>query len=207
MIPSLMRAAIGFLAGVMLYRANRCGFLARLPSINRGIVFAVWFLICLIPDWSRMPIFESVAALVAAPLSVALLIKDERPLPRLYAILGTLSYPLYASHFAIVNLALIWLVPKSEHNLLFLIPMLVAALLLAWGIERSTATLRAAHLSQRALALYGRHRHPGRRCYDRPDPSPPVRPINQNGRDELCIVSPEFPSLSANSRQECAISK
>jgi peptidoglycan/LPS O-acetylase OafA/YrhL len=87
-----------------------------------------------------------------APLSVALLIRGERPLPGIYPVLGTLSYPLYASHFAIVNLAAIWLVPKSEHNLIVLIPMLFASLLLAWCVSRAAAMLPAIRWLQRSSA-------------------------------------------------------
>jgi len=149
LIPSMERAGIGFLAGVVLYRLHRRGLLMRLPSISPRAVFAIWFLICLVPP-IRMPVFESVAALIVAPLSVALLIRGERPLLKLYTVLGTLSYPLYASHSAIVYLAMIWLAPGTMH-LLFLIPMLIAALLLAWGIDRLAVMLqRRARGAQRS---------------------------------------------------------
>lgn len=141
LVPSLARATVGFLAGVVLYRADRRGVLARLPSTSPGIVFGVWLLICMVPEASRMPVFESVAAVIVAPLSVALLVRGERPLPKIYRELGTLSYPLYASHFAIVHLAMICLPSTRGHNLLFLL-LLPAALLLAWGINRLAGVLQ-----------------------------------------------------------------
>jgi peptidoglycan/LPS O-acetylase OafA/YrhL len=150
-IPCLARAAIGFLAGVVLYRAHHRGLLARLPSISPAIIFGIWFSICMIPETNRLPLFESVAAVIVAPLSVALLVRGERPLPKLYRELGVLSYPLYASHYAVIHLALIYWPPTTGHNLLFLL-LLPASLLLAWGINRVAAMLPAMFRRPRVLA-------------------------------------------------------
>jgi len=150
-VPSLARAAIGFLAGVVLYRAHRRGLLACLPSISPGIVFGIWLLICMVPETNRLPVFESIAAVIVAPLSVALLVRGERPLPKLYRALGALSYPLYASHFAILHLALIFLPPARGQSLLFLL-LMPASLLLAWGIDRIAALVPAMLRRRRVLA-------------------------------------------------------
>lgn len=142
MIAGLGRAAVGFIAGVLVYRMHRRRVLAWLPSINPRAVFAIWFLICMIPPGRPTPILESVAAIIVAPLSVALLIRGERPLPRLYTGLGALSYPLYASHFVVFNLAAILFAHGPVRYLSYIFPMLIAALLLAWGINRLAIVLQ-----------------------------------------------------------------
>lgn len=152
-IACMTRAAIGFLAGVVMHRANRRGLLDKLPAIDSRLVFGIWAVICFVPDSNPMPVFESVAALVVAPLSVALLIRGERPLSQPYIVLGRLSYPLYASHFAIVNLAMLVAPLAVGHSLLVvLLPMLLGALLLAWGIDRIAALMPALLRRRRALA-------------------------------------------------------
>jgi len=150
-LPSLVRALIGFFAGVLLLRIHRRGLLEWLPSINPRVIYALWILVCLVPTQAPTPGFECIAALVLAPASVALLVRGERPLPALYASLGNLSYPLYASHFAIFNLASAWIASGSVQNLSWAFPLLLAALLLAWAINRLAALLPALGGSRRVL--------------------------------------------------------
>lgn len=136
-VPNLARAAVGFVAGVMIYRAADAGLLRYLPLVQPETIYACWLLICTVPLAHPMPIFEAVAALVLAPLSIMLLVRNERSLRKPYLALGALSYPLYASHFAIVNLSLIWIVPGGGRlGLLWLFPMLLAAFALAWAVDR-----------------------------------------------------------------------
>jgi len=149
--PNLARATVGFLAGVMIFRANNAGLLRHLPVVQPEAIYACWLLVCAVPLMHPMPIFEAVAALVLAPVAITLLIRNERGLRKPYLALGALSYPLYASHFAIVNLALIWIVPGGgRHGLLRLFPMLLAALALAWAVNRMAQLMP---LSARKMAL------------------------------------------------------
>jgi peptidoglycan/LPS O-acetylase OafA/YrhL len=121
----------------MIFRANKAGLLRRLPQIQPETIYACWLLICAVPLVHPMPIFEAVAALVLAPLAIVLLIGNQRGLRKPYLALGALSYPLYASHFAIVNIALIWVVPGGDRpSFLYLFPMVLAALALAWAVDR-----------------------------------------------------------------------
>jgi peptidoglycan/LPS O-acetylase OafA/YrhL len=137
--PSTGRALLGFMAGAIIFRAYTSDLLDRMPSIRPEFVFSLWFLICAVPSPRAIPIFESAAAILFAPLAVAVLVRGERPLNRIYSWLGKLSYPLYASHFAIVTLSGVWLDQnRSRHSALYAIPMLIAGFILAWGIERLT---------------------------------------------------------------------
>jgi peptidoglycan/LPS O-acetylase OafA/YrhL len=138
----LARATVGFIAGVLIFKAYRTEAFQRLPTIRSEIIYAAWFLICSIPYNHSRPIFESVAILILAPLLVALLVRHDQPAPRLILSLGAISYPLYASHWAIVNITLLWLDPARErHSWLLLFPMLAASLALAWAIDRVTLGL------------------------------------------------------------------
>ena len=141
-VPNLARAAIGFLAGVIIFRTNNAGLLRRLPPVRPETVYACWLLVCAVPLVHPMPIFEAAAALVLAPLAIMLLIGNQGRLRKPYLALGALSYPLYASHFAIVNISLIWIVPGGgRHNFLYLPPMLLAAFALAWAVDRIAQSL------------------------------------------------------------------
>ena len=181
-LPSLMRAAIGFVAGVVLYRAQASGVLARLPCVNPRVIFALWLLVCLVPTAHPMPEFESVAAVIIAPLCVAFLVRGERPLPGLYTTLGTLSYPLYASHFAIFNLASAWPVHGSAHNLAWAFPLLSAALLLAWGVDRLARNVQHA-IAARSLS---------------PGALPELQPVSNIPACETVPCSGSFPPKANN---------
>jgi len=137
-VPNLARATIGFIAGMMIFRANNAGLLRYLPLIPPQAIYVCWVFICAVPHDRPMPMFEAIAALVLAPLAIMLLVRGERRMPQPYLVLGTLSYPLYVSHFVIVNSAMIWIHPADgRHSLLLLFPMLLAALILAWVINHA----------------------------------------------------------------------
>lgn len=138
----LARATAGFIAGILIFKAHKTRVFLRLPTIRPEIIYAAWFLTCSIPRNHPLPIFESAAILIMAPLSVAFLVRNDRPGPRLISSLGAISYPLYASHWAIVNMSLLWLDPATtRHNWLLLFPMLAASLALACAIDRMTRSL------------------------------------------------------------------
>jgi peptidoglycan/LPS O-acetylase OafA/YrhL len=134
-ISGIVRAAFGFLAGVLIYRANSTGGFERLPALHPAVIYAFWFLVCCVPTDHPRPYFEASASTLIAPLFIVLLVRGERPMGKIWALLGRLSYPLYASHFALINLAPIWFPGQGPYSLWLLIPLLGVALILAWGIE------------------------------------------------------------------------
>lgn len=141
--PSLARAIAGFLAGVVLHRAHAANRLQNLPSVNPVAIYGAWLCICFAPLSWQTSIFEMVAALIVAPLAVALLVRNEAPASKVYLMLGQISYPLYVSHFAVITLYRIWLHPGSTRNPAILLPMLMSAFLLAWIIGRLGKPLSA----------------------------------------------------------------
>ena len=137
-LPDIARASAGFIAGLLIYRAHSAGLLIGVPRLAPGIVYSAWFLICAMPTKHPMPMLEIAISLAVAPILVTLLVRGERPVPRPLMVLGALSYPLYASHFAIVNMASVWLgISQARHSPFLAVPMLAAALLLAFCIDRS----------------------------------------------------------------------
>lgn len=154
MMAGIARAGLGFIAGVVVWRLQAKGRLAHLPAIKPELVYAAWFFVCAVPKPRAYPIFEGMAAAMIAPMAIALLVRGERPIPRLFLALGALSYPLYASHFTIVNLASIWLDREVErHNALLALPMLISAILLAWLINHVSLPKTTRRPPQEALEL------------------------------------------------------
>lgn len=136
LMPSMARAIAGFLIGVVIYRFHAGDGLKQLPSVRPEFVYSAWFFICAIPRLHAQPVLEAVAALVLAPIGIALLVRTERPLPRIYVRLGELSYPLYASHFAVITLASIWASQgMTRHSPAWALPMVLGALLIAWIVN------------------------------------------------------------------------
>jgi peptidoglycan/LPS O-acetylase OafA/YrhL len=135
--PSLFRALAGFAAGVLIYRAYEIGWLEKLPRAKAWSVYAAWLLICANPWTDRSLTYEIVAALVLAPSAVALLVRAERPVGACFRWLGAISYPLYASHLAV--LMIIGIAGRHaglEPNALFAFPAVVFALMLAHLVRR-----------------------------------------------------------------------
>jgi peptidoglycan/LPS O-acetylase OafA/YrhL len=140
MLPGIARAVTGFVAGIVIFRVQEFRAFRRLPIVRPEIIFAIWFFICSVPRTGTQPIFEAAAAMFIAPVLVALLVRGDRPLARPWLILGRLSYPLYASHFAIVNFTNVFLSATGwRHRPLLLAPMIAAALMLAWAIDWAVA--------------------------------------------------------------------
>jgi peptidoglycan/LPS O-acetylase OafA/YrhL len=148
---STARAGMGFLIGVLVHRAHRKDILQGLPSVRPELVYSLWFLVCAIPTPHALPLFESTTAIVFAPLAVALLVRSDKAVPKIFLVLGTLSYPLYASHFAIVNLMPILMEPAGHsYSWLLAFPMLAAALTSAWALNLLIETTMPRALRRRA---------------------------------------------------------
>jgi len=130
-----LRAVPEFLMGVVLYRLHCAGALQRLPRMTPLWPLTVWLAITAMPQGLPL-VFDLGVVTVAAPLLVAILARNDAP--RWLAPLGAVSYPLYASH-----LALVWLAQSTP---LFGLdrgprPLLAAGVVflafgLAWAIHR-----------------------------------------------------------------------
>jgi peptidoglycan/LPS O-acetylase OafA/YrhL len=99
------RAFAAFLMGVVLFRAHKAGLLKRLPSLQPLILLTLWIVIAGIPTPTATPTFDMLVVIAASPLLIALLARAAPVAPRAFLWLGTVSYPLYASHLALVFLA------------------------------------------------------------------------------------------------------
>lgn len=131
-----IRALGGFSAGIMVYRLYRKDLLRRLPSIRPEFLYAAWFAICTIPAPGFRLLFDAVAAGIVAPLIVALLVRGERAILKAFRRLGALSYPLYASHNAVLILSFMIIDDIGYRPpMLFGAPLILAgALCLAWFV-------------------------------------------------------------------------
>jgi peptidoglycan/LPS O-acetylase OafA/YrhL len=99
-----LRALPGFLAGVVLHRAYKAGWMARLPAMTPLLPVTAWLVIAVVPQ-GVTPLFDLATVALACPLLLALLVRGEAEAPRWFAPLGGLSYPLYASHLAWIYVA------------------------------------------------------------------------------------------------------
>jgi len=134
-LTGLVRATAGFLIGVLIYRGHRKAWFQRLPRLNPVLIYATWFFVCCVPRTGSVEAFQFVAALILAPVSIALLVRGKRHVGPFWAWAAKLSYPLYASHFATVNLAILMLPGNQRQSPLWALPMLLAALAVAAGIH------------------------------------------------------------------------
>jgi peptidoglycan/LPS O-acetylase OafA/YrhL len=99
-----LRALPEFLMGVVLHRALRAGLLERLPETTPLLSLAVWLAIASLPQ-GLSPLVDLAIVALACPLLIAALVRGESQVPRWFAPLGAVSYPLYASHLALIELA------------------------------------------------------------------------------------------------------
>jgi peptidoglycan/LPS O-acetylase OafA/YrhL len=136
-----IRGAGGFTAGVLVYRVSRTGGFRKFPVIRAEIIYAIWFLVCSIPSDRPRPGFQVMSTLVVAPLLVALLVRSDREMPKVFRLLGRLSYPLYASHWAVCNLLAAYLAPAPRHSAFWVLPAMAIALPLAWAVDRISQRL------------------------------------------------------------------
>jgi peptidoglycan/LPS O-acetylase OafA/YrhL len=137
----LGRSALGFIIGIIVYRVHRQPAFQRLPAIGPGVIYALWFFLSCTPQTGGHPLLRAIGAAVISGLLVALLVRNDRSMPFLVRKAGQLSYPLYASHFAIVNLAMYIWPATTRKNPMWAIPMVAAALLLAHLVDHIASTM------------------------------------------------------------------
>lgn len=93
-----------YLLGVLLFRGFRKGLLAGLPAVTPLLPLTLWLAIAVIPQ-GMPPLLDAAVVVLACPLLIALLLRGDAASPGWFAPLGAISYPLYASHLALVSLA------------------------------------------------------------------------------------------------------
>jgi peptidoglycan/LPS O-acetylase OafA/YrhL len=99
-----LRALPEFLMGVLLHRAFRAGFFASLPAITPLLPLGMWLVMAVQPQ-GLSPLLDFAMVVLIFPLLVALLVRGEAFAPAWFVPLGAISYPLYASHLALIWLA------------------------------------------------------------------------------------------------------
>jgi peptidoglycan/LPS O-acetylase OafA/YrhL len=138
LIFGLLRAIGGFLSGAVVHRFYVARYLDRIPSVRPELIYSLCFFIASVPTIGATPTFDLIAVLLI-PLAVAFLVRSEKPLPRIFTFLGTLSYPLYVSQFAPITIAMALLGKQGvRHTPLLAVPIIAGALCLAWCIARVT---------------------------------------------------------------------
>jgi peptidoglycan/LPS O-acetylase OafA/YrhL len=126
-----VRALPEFLMGVILYRGYCSGWMSRLPVMTPLLPLMVWLVLAGWPQ-GLSPLFDLGIVGLACPLLIAALVRAEARVPTWFAPLGAISYPLYASHLAVIGLA--------QHTPLF-------------GLDRGPRPLLAACVVLVALGL------------------------------------------------------
>jgi peptidoglycan/LPS O-acetylase OafA/YrhL len=143
LLPGAGRGVSGFIAGVVLWRLYKTERLSFLPSINPLIIFSIWFLVCCVPYRPSISLFGSIVGAAGVPFSIALLIRTQRSTPPFFIWLGFISYPLYVSHFGFVWITVSFLgLDAKRHSVLWAVPMIAGALLVAWTIAKATEKAR-----------------------------------------------------------------
>ena len=138
-LRSVFHAGVGFSLGVILFRIRP--WLSKLPAVHPFWVYVVWAAICCLPVYpDPNPLLTLGVALICSAM-VALMIRGERSIGSAINYLGKLSYPLYASHVAVVNLGALVLGNRGYHSKIWVIPVTLVAILLAAAIERLVSAL------------------------------------------------------------------
>ena len=146
----LERATFGFLLGVHIFR-NRQLVVRVMPKISPLLVYACWFL----ASCFYFPIpyqFQIVPGGFLAAILVMVLVKNERPMGRVWVFLGRISYPLYASHFAILNILMLMWPAFLPHSQLWAIPILAVQIALATILEKMVRLRRRSVVLQEQLS-------------------------------------------------------
>jgi peptidoglycan/LPS O-acetylase OafA/YrhL len=102
-VLAVVRAAPSFLGGVLLYRFHESGRFSGLPAVWPIAPLGAWLLIAAIDLPSCW--LDLIAIGLLAPLSLVSLASRKTSTPRWALVLGALSYPLYATHDALVVFA------------------------------------------------------------------------------------------------------
>ncbi len=96
------RTAFSFFFGVFLYQVKRPGLTVPAPVIMAAVLF---LLVKPVTDPNR-PLFDIFCIVVAFPLAILLLSADQsQRFARIYRVLGSGSFPLYAIHYPILHLS------------------------------------------------------------------------------------------------------
>ena len=135
LLPGVFRALGGFAAGNLIYLVHKRRWTESLPRVSPYWVFGGWLLLCANPVNS--PATEIVSSVLIAPVVVALLVRGEREIAPVFRRLGAISYPLYASHLAVL-IATVLIVRHAGlgPNPLYAVFAAAAALALAEIIRR-----------------------------------------------------------------------
>jgi peptidoglycan/LPS O-acetylase OafA/YrhL len=157
-----LRALPEFLMGVLLYRGHRSGLYSRMPAVSPMLPLVAWLVMASLPQ-GLSPLADLAIVTLACPLLVVALVRADKVAPRWFAPLGAISYPLYASHLALVQLA--------QHT-----PLL--------GLNHGPKPLLAAGMvgvaCGTALVLY--------RLFD---PAARTKPLSQKGISPTCEAEPK----------------
>jgi len=150
-----LKAIPAFLAGVILYRLWREGWLERLPKISPVVVLLLWALLSELPLTDATPTYDFLVVAFAGPILVALLVRAPQTAPRPFLWLGTVSYPLYASHQSLLltahNTPLLGF--QRGPNPLMATLLIAACLGLAWAIHRMVERRAPARAPVPAVAM------------------------------------------------------
>ena len=135
---SPLRATPGFFMGVVLFRGWKKGLFERLPVVSPMIVLAVWAILTEVPTYGPAPTFEILTVVLVSPVLIMLLIRSPEVAPRPFLWLGAISYPLYAAHMAVINLAQFTPLFGLDHgpNRLRAAIVFACAIALAWVIHK-----------------------------------------------------------------------
>jgi len=151
-----LRAMPAFLAGVLVYRAHRDGRLARLPALPVPAGLLAWVLIASVPASGPTPWFDALAVALAGPLLIGLQARSEGTVPRGLLWLGAISYPLYASHRALISVALdtplLGTEPGPLRGAMVAAAMLAVAAVIYYVVERAPRAAKAALMERAALS-------------------------------------------------------
>jgi peptidoglycan/LPS O-acetylase OafA/YrhL len=99
-----LRALPEFLMGVLLYRGHQAGLFARVPVVSPFLPLMAWLAMASLPQ-GFSPLADLAIVALACPILVIALVRADSQAPRWFTPLGAISYPLYASHLALVRLA------------------------------------------------------------------------------------------------------
>jgi len=133
-----VRAIPGFLAGVVVFRLYRRGVFARVPAVSPLVPLLVWTVIAQVPTFGATPTFDMLVVTLVCPLLLVLLVRAPERSPKPLLWLGAISYPLYASHLAVLMTARYtpWFGLDRGADFLQASFMLATAIAIAWAIHR-----------------------------------------------------------------------
>lgn len=137
------RAIAGFCIGVCIYRCHTHPNFQRLPDINPNIILLAWCGVVMLPVFPENATIDTAILMVVCPIIVTLLIRSEARAPRWCGLAGRLSYPLYASHMAIIMLVQMYLKkPNWGVGIATILAAIALAAAIAWANDRIQERIR-----------------------------------------------------------------